>query len=85
MFRSIPINAGLIAASLLALAACADHKSADADSANAAAIQQPAAARQKTVFDDQLKALDKAKAVEKQLQEDQKKRDEAMEAQEKGG
>ena len=78
MFRSI-----LIAVSLLALVACSSHKAADTDSdaAKTAAAAQPAPVRQKTVFDDQLKALDKAKAVEKQLQEDKDKRDKAMEDQ----
>ncbi len=83
MFRSIPIKAILMAAGVLALAACSSHKAADADAdaAKAAAVAQPAPARQKTVFDDQLKALDKAKAVEKQLQEDKKKQDAEIEAQ----
>jgi hypothetical protein len=73
----------LMTTGLLLLAACGDHKTeeAQADAAKAAAAAQPASARQKTVFDEQLKALDKAKAVEKQLQEDQKKRDKAMEDQ----
>lgn len=83
MFRPILIKAGLLAASLLALAACSGHKAADADTdaAKTAVAAQPAPVRQKTVFDDQLKALDKAKAVEKQLQEDKEKRDKAMEDQ----
>lgn len=78
MCRSI-----LIAASVLALAGCGGHPSADADAdaAKTAAATQPTAERQKTVFDDQLKALDKAKAVEKQLQEDKAKQDKAIEAQ----
>lgn len=73
MFRSIPI-----AALLLALTACSGHKAADADAAKPA---QPAPARQKTVFDEQLKALDKAKAVEKQLQDEKEKQDKAIEDQ----
>ncbi|MEO5623599.1 MAG: hypothetical protein ABJB02_06290 [Dokdonella sp.] len=80
MFRSIVI-ASLIAASVVALDACGDHNTTadvDADATKAAA---PVPARQKTVFDDQLKALDKAKAVEKQLQEDKEKRDKAMQDQ----
>lgn len=83
MFRSIPIKAALICASVLALGACSSQKAADADTdgAKAAAATQPAPARQKTVFDDQLKALDKAKAVEKQLQEDKAKQDKAIEDQ----
>jgi hypothetical protein len=74
MCRSI-----LIAVSLVALAACGGHPSADA--AKTAAATQPAPVRQKTVFDDQLKALDKAKAVEKQLQENKAKQDKAIEDQ----
>jgi hypothetical protein len=66
----------LLATSLSLLAACGDKPAADA-----APAVQPAAARQKTVFDDQLKALEKAKAVEKQLQDDKAKRDKAMEDQ----
>ncbi|MEP7096569.1 MAG: hypothetical protein ABI748_02820 [Dokdonella sp.] len=85
MFRSAPIHAGLIAAGVLALAACSSHKAADADAdadaAKAAATAQPPPARQKTVFDDQLKALDKAKAVEKQLQKDKEKQDAEIDAQ----
>lgn len=80
MFRTI-----LIAAAVLALAACSSHAPADAgaDAAKAAVAATPV--KRKTVFDDQLKALDKAKAVEKQLKEDQAKRDKAMDAQEQGG
>lgn len=63
----------LLAFGLCALAACSDKPAADAQP-----VAQPPAARQKTVFDDQLKALDKAKAVEKQLKDDQEKRDQAM-------
>lgn len=62
----------LILASLLALAACSGRKAADADA------PPP---KQKTVFDDQLKALDKAKAVEKQLQEEKEKHDQEIDAQ----
>ena len=75
MFRSNPIKASLLVAGLLALAACGGEKAADAD---AAKVEKPAAAKQKTVFDDQLKALDKAKAVEKQLKDDQEKRAKEM-------
>jgi len=78
-----------LAVAVLALAACGGTPSdsqADADKAAAdRAAEQAAAKKQKTVFDDQLKALDKAKGVEKQLQDDKEKRDKAMEAQENGG
>ena len=47
--------------------------------------EQAAAKKQKTVFDDQLKALDKAKGVEKQMIEDKERRDKEMEKQENGG
>jgi hypothetical protein len=77
MLRSNPIKASLLVAGLLALGACGGDKAADAE-ADAAKAEKPAAAKQKTVFDDQLKALDKAKAVEKQLKEDQEKRDKEM-------
>ncbi len=79
MFRSIVI-ASLIAAGVLALDACGDRNAADAN-ADATRAAAPVPPRQKTVFDDQLKALDKAKAVEKQLQEDNEKRDKAMQDQ----
>ena len=83
MFRSIPIQAALICMSVFVLAACSSRNASDPDgeAAKAAATVQPAPARQKTVFDDQLKALDKAKAVEKQLQEDKAKQDKAIEDQ----
>jgi len=47
------------------------------------AVPEPAPAeRQPTVFDDQLKALDKAKAVQQELDEAARRRDEAADAQE---
>ena len=68
----------LATALLLALAACSGkHPPADAE----AAKPEP---RQKTVFDDQLKALDKAKGVEAQLQKEKEQQDRAIEAQEQG-
>lgn len=79
MARSAAVTAGLVAAALFALAACSGHQGAEAEAAKAAAATPPAASRQKTVFDDQLKALDKAKAVERQLQEDKEKADQAIE------
>jgi hypothetical protein len=50
----------VLAACLCALGACSSHK---ADEAAAQAATEPV--KQKTVFDDQLKALEKAKAVQK--------------------
>ena len=83
------IRTAAVAVAVLALAACGGTPSdsqADADKVAAdRAAEQAAAKKQKTVFDDQLKALDKAKGVEKQLQDDKEKRDKAMEAQENGG
>lgn len=78
MSPRLPVAANLLAASLLSLAACSGHKAADVDAANANAEATTPKARQKTVFDDQLKALDQAKAVEKQLQEDKEKADQAI-------
>lgn len=60
-----------IACAAVLLGACSSH-SAD----EAAAQKQAAAPKQKTVFDDQLKALEKAKAVQKTV-------DDAAKAQEK--
>jgi predicted small lipoprotein YifL len=79
-----------LALAVFALTACGGKPSADtpADADQAAAdraVEQAAAKKQKTVFDDQLKALDKAKAVEQQLQDDKEKRDKALQAQEQGG
>jgi len=61
-----------LAACVCVLAACSSHKAEDE------AAQQAAAApvKQKTVFDDQLKALEKAKAVQKTV-------DDAAKAQQK--
>ena len=81
MSRSIPLQAGLLAATLSILSACGGSHPPEASATQAEA---PAAAKQKTVFDDQLKALEKAKALEKQMQEDQKKRDAEIERQEQG-
>ena len=68
----------LMLCSALGLAACGGkHPPADTQ----AAKPEP---RQKTVFDDQLKALDKAKGVEAQLQKEKEQQDRAIEAQEKG-
>ena len=76
----------LLASTLLVLAACGG-RNADTDAqaaADKAAAEQPAAKRQKTVFDDQLKALDKAKGVEQQLMDEKEKHDREIEKQESG-
>lgn len=72
------------------LAACGGKQPADtqADADKAAAdraAEQAAAKQRKTVFDDQLKALDKAKGVEKQLLDEKEKQDKEIEKQENGG
>ena len=68
------VAAGFAVAAVLALAACSAQKPADGE-----APASHATARQKTVFDDSLKALDKAKAVEKQMQDDKARADRAIE------
>ena len=65
------LRIAMLTLTLLALGACGGKPTADtqADADKAAAdraAEQAAAKKQKTVFDDQLKALDKAKGVEKQ-------------------
>lgn len=78
-----------IAASLCVitlLVSCSSHSS-DADSrAMDATAEQPVAAkvRQPTILDDQLKALDKAKAVEQTLQKGQADRDKEIDEQSGG-
>ena len=60
-----------------ALAACAS-KSPDEEAAAQAAAQAQAAPAQKTVLDPQLKALQKAKDVQKTLEKDAKATDKAI-------
>lgn len=79
--QTLQLAASLCAVTLLV--ACSSHSS-DADSRAADAPAAPPAAtetRKPTVFDDQLKALDKAKAVEQTLQKAQADRDKQMEDQ----
>jgi hypothetical protein len=73
----------LIATSLLVLAACSSRTTADAqaDAAKPVAPAQPAAAKQKTVIDDQLKALDKARAVGNTLEQEKEAHDKVIEDQ----
>jgi hypothetical protein len=75
MRRAMPAVSVLLLPGLLLLAACS-RPSADPDAAAA-----PPAAPAKTVLDGQLKALEKAKAVEKQLQDDKDRADKAIEDQ----
>lgn len=72
----------LLASVLLALSACGGKPEAEAPKKTEPAAPE---ARQKTVFDDQLKAIDKAKGVEQQLQKEKEKHDKDIEAQENGG
>ncbi|MGN6520193.1 MAG: hypothetical protein ACTHK2_12290 [Dokdonella sp.] len=67
----------LLASLMLALCACGGKTDPEAPKAESAA---PAAAKQKTVLDDQLKALEKAKAVEQQLQDEKEQHDKDIEA-----
>jgi hypothetical protein len=90
VYRSFPLARLAAPAFAALLAACSHHyaeQETDAAATDAAAkpVVAAPAARQKTVFDDQLRALDKAKAVEKQLQEQKEAQDKAIEAEEKGG
>ncbi|MEO5561125.1 MAG: hypothetical protein ABIO49_14385 [Dokdonella sp.] len=76
------LRTSLITASLLALAACSSHTSTDVQADAAKAVPaQPAAAKQKTVIDDQLKALDKARAVGNQLEKEKEDHDKAIDDQ----
>ncbi len=81
--QTLKLAAGLFALSLLG--ACSSHSS-DTDSSAAAAPADPPAAeaRKPTVFDDQLKALDKAKAVEEDLRKAQAERDKQIDEQSNG-
>jgi hypothetical protein len=65
----------LIAACVGVLGACSGGTPTEA------AVESTPSAPQPTVFDDQLKALEKAKAVEQQLQEAKEKADQAIEDQ----
>ncbi len=79
--QTLHLAAGLCAATLL-VACSSDSSDADSRAAETPADQPTAAeTRQPTVFDDQLKALDKAKSVEQTLQKAQADRDKQMEEQ----
>ena len=77
--QSLPIAAALCALSLLM--ACSGSTSEPAETADAAGADSAAesAPPQPTVFDEQLKALDKAREVEETLKKAQADRDKAME------
>jgi len=69
-----------LVASVLALAACAGGGSNDAQAGKATA-QAHAAPAQKTVLDDQLKALQKAKDVQKAVDDQNKAAEKAIDDQ----
>ncbi|MBN8727107.1 MAG: hypothetical protein J0H15_05315 [Xanthomonadales bacterium] len=70
------MRTALILAGLTMLAACSGRGGGDEAPAPQA---QAAPVRGKTVVDEQLKALEKARAVEKQLQDEKAKRDRELE------
>lgn len=83
--QSLPIAAALFALGLMAACSSSTSESvdtADTAGADAAVESEPA---QPTVFDEQLKALEKAKEVEETLKKAQADRDKAMEEEETGG
>ena len=67
----------IVVAAATALAACAS-KSSDDEAAAKPAAQAQAVPAQKTVLDTQLKALQKAKDVEKTLDKDAQRTDKAI-------
>ena len=69
----------LIAAGAMAIAACGGSASNDEAQAAKPAAQAQAKPAQKTVFDEQLKALQKAKDVQKTVDDAAKARDKAIE------
>jgi hypothetical protein len=73
MNRLIVLGAGL-----LVMAACSSQTSTDNSVAAKRAVEKPAQARQKTIFDDQLKALDKARGVQKTVDDAAKATDQAI-------
>lgn len=81
--QSLRCAAGLCAAMLLV--ACSSSAPDAAPAAQTPTDQAPPAElRQPTVIDEQLKALDKAKAVEQELQKAQAERDKEIDAQSGG-
>ncbi|MEO7935116.1 MAG: hypothetical protein ABIR27_02555 [Dokdonella sp.] len=78
--QTLKFAASLFALSLLG--ACSSHSSDADNQAAAPTANSPApVARKPTVFDDQLKALDKAKAVEEDLKKAQAERDKQIDEQ----
>lgn len=72
------IRPTLVGASLLFLAACSSQTPTDNTVASKPGVEKPAAMRQKTVFDNQLKALDKARGVQKTIDDSAKATDQAI-------
>ncbi|MGA9342778.1 MAG: hypothetical protein WBV61_10695 [Rhodanobacteraceae bacterium] len=72
------IRASLLIAVLIALAACGSAQNDDAANAQTKAATRAPAVHQKTVFDAQLKALDKARGVQKIMDQDKARTDQAI-------
>ncbi|MGH8173447.1 MAG: hypothetical protein ACREPX_09875 [Rhodanobacteraceae bacterium] len=68
----------VLATAAVALAACGGSASDDSAEAAKPVAQAPAKPAQKTVFDDQLKALQKAKDVQKTVDDAAKATDKAI-------
>jgi hypothetical protein len=81
--QSLQLTVCLLGVNLLL--ACSSHSpDASSDTPDASAAPPATEARKPTVFDDQLKALDKAKAVEESMQKAKAERDKQMDEQSGG-
>ena len=74
--QTLQIACAILTLSLLS--ACSSSSQQDKESAVDESADAPAVQKQPTVFDDQLKALDKAKAVEGTLQDGKEATDKAI-------
>ncbi|MGA8279127.1 MAG: hypothetical protein WB784_13205 [Rhodanobacteraceae bacterium] len=72
------IRAAFLLALLFALTACTDATNGDGANPTTTAAAKKPVAHQKTVFDAQLKALDKAHGVQKTLDQDKARTDQAI-------
>ncbi|MGA9421588.1 MAG: hypothetical protein WBW61_04445 [Rhodanobacteraceae bacterium] len=72
------IRTAFFLAMLSALTACGNAADDHGANAAAAATAKKPVARQKTVFDTQLKALDKARGVQKTIDQDKARTDQAI-------
>ncbi len=68
-----------IAITAIVIGACSRHENPPAAETVATQTQPATSPKQPTVLDDQLKALDKAKAVEAQLQKEKESQDKTIE------